>query len=213
MTRPGFTGSPLDRADHLRSDAEGFAAAWAHPEARILQLQDGVGQLDGGAGQLDAGVAKLADGAGQLDAGATKLADGSGQLDTGANKLADGLSAAAGGSGQLADGLETAAAGAPKLVDGASRLSAEGTSKLVEAGQDTAQKYGEQYALLVAGAKRAQDEKMIVGAPADSVGLAAYSFEVKGEDGEGGRNLMRGVAGLALLGAGGAVFGLRRRLI
>ena len=79
----------------------------------------------------------------------------------------------------------TAAGGAPKLVDGAQRLSTEGTKKLVEAGEDTAQTYGEQYALLVAGAKRAQDEKMVVGAPADSVGLSAYSFEIKGEDGEG----------------------------
>jgi NAD+ diphosphatase len=47
MTRPGFTGSPLDRADHLRSNAQGYAAAWADPAARILQL-DGIDPvLDG----------------------------------------------------------------------------------------------------------------------------------------------------------------------
>ena len=197
----------------LDAGAQQLAAGTGQLADGTGQLSTGTGDLLAGTGRLAAGVVKLADGAGKLDDGAGKLADGTGQLDAGATKLADGLSAAAGGSGQLADGLEQAAAGAPKLVDGASRLSAEGTSKLVEAGQDTAQKYGEQYALLVAGAKRAQDEKMVVGAPADSVGLAAYSFEVKGEDGEGGRNLMRGVAGLALLGAGGAVFALRRRLV
>jgi len=38
MTRPGFTGSPLDRADHLRNNAEDYAAVWTHPAARILQL-------------------------------------------------------------------------------------------------------------------------------------------------------------------------------
>ena len=41
----------------------------------------------------------------------------------------------------------------------------------------------------------------------------AYSYVIKGDDGEGGRNLARGVGGLAILGAGGAVFALRRRLI
>ena len=47
MTRPGFTGSPLDRADHLRSSADDYAAAWAHPAARLLEL-DGVDPvLDG----------------------------------------------------------------------------------------------------------------------------------------------------------------------
>ncbi len=47
MTRPGFTGSPLDRADHLRSNAEDYASAWAHPAARILAL-DGIDPvLDG----------------------------------------------------------------------------------------------------------------------------------------------------------------------
>ncbi|GAA1942387.1 hypothetical protein [Nocardioides marmoribigeumensis] len=218
----------------LSAGAGKLAAGLTDLKAGADQLSDGTGQLSGGtgdllagAGKLSAGAGKLADGTGQLadgtgqlsagagklDDGAGKLADGAGQLDAGANKLADGLSAAAGGSGQLADGLVTAAGGAPKLVDGAQRLSTEGTKKLVAAGQDTAQKYGEQYALLVAGAKRAQEEKMVVGAPADAMGLAAYSYEIKGEDGEGSRNLMRGVAGLALLGAGGAVFALRRRLI
>ena len=131
----------------------------------------------------------------------------------GAQELADGLFEAAGGSGLLAQGLGTAAEGAPKLVDGASRLSEEGTKKLVEAGEETAQEYGKQYALIMAGAERAEDERMIVGAPDQSIGLAAYSFEIQGEDGEGSRNLARTLGGLALLGAGAGLFALRRRLV
>ena len=34
----GFTGSPLDRADRLRQDTAGFAAAQADPQARLLVL-------------------------------------------------------------------------------------------------------------------------------------------------------------------------------
>ena len=66
---------------------------------------------------------------------------------------------------------------------------------------------------MTAGAKRAQTEDMAFGAPADAVGLTAYSYVIQGDDGEGGRNLTRGLGGLAILGAGGAVFGLRRRFI
>jgi putative membrane protein len=191
------------------------------------ELKAGAGELDDGAGQLAAGTGELSDGVGRLDAGANRLADGAGQLKggtakaeagslliaNGAAELAEGLFAAAGGSGLLAEGLATAAQGAPKLVDGAQRLSDEGTKKLVEAGEDTAQEYGKQYAQIMAGAERAQDGKMIVGAPEDSVGLAAYSFEIQGEDGEGGRNIARTLGGLALLGAGAGLFALRRRLV
>ncbi len=200
-------------ADQLSAGTGQLSGGTGDLVAGAGKLKAGAGKLADGTSQLAGGTGDLVDGASKLDDGAGKLADGTSQLDDGATKLADGLSAAAGGSGQLADGLVTAAGGAPKIVDGAGRLSTEGTSKLVEAGQDTAQTYGEQYALMVAGAKRAQNEKMVVGAPADAAGLAAYSFEIKGENGEGGRNVARALAGLALLGAGGAVFALRRRLV
>ena len=169
-------------------------------------LSGGLGQLDDGASQLDAGAGELADGTG-------RAADGSSQIADGANQLATGLGDAADGSGLLADGLRKAADGAPALQDGAQRLSDEGTSKLVEAGEATAQNYGELYAVIEAGSERAQAEKMVFGAPEGAIGLAAYSYELKGEDGEGGRNLTRGLGGLALLGAGAAAFGLRRRLV
>ena len=196
-------------------------------EGGSAELSDGLGQLDAGANELADGAVRLSDGTGEastgsgvLAAGARKLAEGlltaatgSGELAAGADELAAGLGDAADGSGKLTDGLETAAGGAPKLVDGAQKLSDKGTSKLVTAGEDTASKYGVMYATLVAGAERADEEEMVVGAPEGAVGLAAYTFEIKGEDGEGSRNLTRGVAALGLLGAAGGTLLLRRRLI
>jgi NAD+ diphosphatase len=38
VSQPGFTGAGLDRADHLRLDAERMAAFIAHAEARLLRL-------------------------------------------------------------------------------------------------------------------------------------------------------------------------------
>ncbi|MFC4291341.1 NAD(+) diphosphatase [Sphingorhabdus arenilitoris] len=47
---PGFTGSPLDRADRLRSDVDGYAAVLSDWRARILTLDglDPVVTADGG---------------------------------------------------------------------------------------------------------------------------------------------------------------------
>ncbi|HSV40994.1 MAG TPA: hypothetical protein VLI04_19695 [Nocardioidaceae bacterium] len=172
----------------------------------------GGGDLTDGLGKLDAGAGELADGAGQLADGAGSAYDGSQLIADGAGQLADGLGDAADGSGRLADGLKEAAGGAPKLVDGAGRLSEEGTSEIVKKGDATAQQYGELYATLEKGAERAQTEAMIVGAPEGAIGLAAYSYEIAGETGEGGRNLVRVLGGLALLAAAGGVVFLRRRL-
>ncbi len=169
------------------------------------QLADGTGQLSTGLGKLDGGAQKLAD-------GVAKAFDGSGLLADGAQTLSDGLQDAANGSGLLAEGLGTAADGAPKLRDGAQRLSDEGTQKLIEAGVATTVSYGEMVAVMKAGADRADAEKMAYGAPDDAIGLTAYSYVISGDDGESGRNWARGLGGLALLGAGGGVFALRRRL-
>ncbi len=184
------------------------------------KLLAGSGELDAGGqllydklGELAAGLGLISNGAGQLSDGAAQAKDGSGQLADGSDQLADGLGDAADGSRQIADGLGQAADGAPKLVDGAQRLSDEGTKKLVEAGEDTAQNYGELYATIEAGAERADAEKMAYGAPEGAVGLTAYSFVIEGEDGESGRNLARGLSGLVLLGAGAGAFALRRRFV
>lgn len=209
-----------DPAETLRCAAAALAAGGGDLTAGVAKLVDGVNQLNDGGAKLAAGAGDLSDGLGRIDDGAGQLADGtgeakdgSGKLADGAGQLADGLKDAADGSSRLTDGLTTAADGAPKLVDGAERLSDEGTKKLVEAGEDTAQNYGELYATIEAGSERAQTENMAYGAPEGAMGLTAYSFVIQGENGEGGRNLTRGVAGLAILGAGAGAFALRRRLI
>ena len=204
----------------LRCGAEALADGRGELTAGIDKLVAGVTKLGDGGALLSAGAGDLSDGLGLLDAGAGQLADGtgqavdgSGQLADGAGRLADGLQDAADGSGRLTDGLGTAADGAPKLVDGAEKLSVKGTSKLAEAGVDTAQTYGELGAIMVAGAERAQAEDMAYGAPDGALGLTAYSYVIQGEDGESTRNWARGLAGLALLGLGGGAFALRRRVI
>jgi putative membrane protein len=213
------TGCDAD-AMTLLCGANALVAGTKDLKGGTAKLLAGSGELDAGGmliyqklGELEAGLGKISDGAGQLSDGATAAKDGSGQLADGANQLADGLGTAADGSRQITDGLTTAADGAPKLVDGAQRLSDEGTKKLVEAGQDTAQNYGQMYATIVAGAERADTEAMAYGAPEGAVGLTAYSFIIQGEDGEGGRNLARGLSGLALLGAGAGAFALRRKFV
>lgn len=183
-------------------------------------LTDGTDQLVAGAKKLDAGAGQLSTGLGQIDTGAGKLSnglgqakDGSGQVADGAQQLAVGIGKAADGSSQLSAGLGKAAKGTPKLVDGAQQLSTKGTKKLVAAGQDTAQTYGEQYAVFKAGAHRATTQAMAYGAPKGALGLTAYNFVIQGESGETGHDWVRGVGGLALLGAGGAAFALRRRAV
>lgn len=175
------------------------------------RIADGTDELDVGAGELAAGAGRLDDGANQLADGTGEAASGSGRLADGADELAGGLLDAADGSGRLADGLEEAAGGAPQLVDGAKRLSDEGTTQLVEAGEDTAQTYGELFATIKAGSERARSENMAYGAPEGAEGLTAYSFVIQGEDGEDGRNLARGLGGLAVLGLGIGALALRRR--
>src|SRR5665811_1859976 len=108
---------------------------------------------------------------------------GTGELSAGASKLATGLGDAASGSGELFAGLMKAAEAAPAIPEGAQKLSDEGTKKLVLAGNTTALDYGNKYALIEAGAERAQTAGMAYGAPAEAQGLTAYKFELAGDDG------------------------------
>ncbi|HET7195638.1 MAG TPA: hypothetical protein VFI99_11685, partial [Nocardioides sp.] len=135
-----------------------------------ILLADGAGEAASGSGDLVDGLGRLNAGAGKLADGTDEAADGSGKLAAGADKLAAGLDDAADGSGRLTDGMGQARAGAPKLVDGAQELSDKGTSKLVEAGKDTTQTYGQMYATMEAGAERAQTEDMAYGAPEGAAG-------------------------------------------
>lgn len=196
------------------SNGAGAAAAGSNDLVTGLgALNDGAGALADGTGALKAGTGQLSAGTGELAAGTGAASDGAGQLADGAGQLSDGLGAAADGSGLLADGLSKAAAGAPALEDGADRLSKEGMSKLVDAGTETAQNYGKLYSIIEAGSARADAEKMAYGAPEQSMGLTAYSFEISGADGEGSRNMQRGIGALVVLGAGLGALGLRRRLL
>jgi len=193
-------------ADQVHGGTSQVATGAKDLGAGAAKLANGSSDLATGAGQLDAGVGTLADGAGQLDDGAAKLKDGAGQL-------SDGLADAADGTSQLAAGLSDAAAGAPQLKDGAQRLSDEGTKKLVEAGKATAADYGEKYALIEVGARRAKAEGMAYGAPEGAVGATAYSYELAGVDGEGSANAGRAAAAAGVFGlAGGSVL-LRRRFL
>ena len=141
---------------------------------------------------------QISDGAGQLSDGAAEAKDGSGRWPPARTSSPTAWRTPPTARRSSTDGLGQAADGAPKLVDGAQRLSDEGTKKLVEAGEDTAQNYGELYATIEAGAERADAEKMAYGAPEGAMGLTAYSFVIEGENGESGRNLARGLSGLAL---------------
>jgi putative membrane protein len=202
----GVLGQASAGADDLAVGADQLAGGAG-------QLNGGLGQLSGGATQLADGAGQLADGTGKARDGASKLADGNNQIAAGANQLSSGLGDAATGSGQLADGLGEAAGGAPKLKDGAQKLSDQGTKKLIEAGKSTAADYGQKYALIEAGAKRAQTEGMAYGAPTDAAGQTAYSYELAGADGEGGRNLGRGLGAAAVFALAGGAAVLRRRFI
>jgi putative membrane protein len=212
------TDMPVDQT--LRGGVNGLIGGIDLLGAGGSTLVDGLGQLSTGAQQLSAGTGQLSSGLGDLSAGANKLAagatdasDGGQQVADGANKLSTGLTDATDGSGQISDGLKTAAAGAPQLVDGAGRLSKEGMGQLISAGKDTAVNYGTLYAVIKAGSERAQTSAMAYGAPAGAEGLTAYSFTITGEDGEGDRNVARGLGGLALLGLGAGAVVLRRRMI
>jgi len=180
-------------------------------QAGGVQLSGGAADLASGLGQIDDGAGKLSDGAGQLADGTAKASDGGSQVADGAGQLADGLKDAGDGSTKLFEGLVTAANGAPKLEDGAQRLSDEGTKKLIAAGESTTSSYGEMVSVIKAGAERGSAEKMAYGAPDDAVGLTAYSYIIKGADGESGRNMARALGGLAVFGAAGGMFLLRRR--
>ena len=180
-----------------------------------LAVQAGVPLLvDSLRGQILAGLGTPGPGCDPtktLRCGAAALESGLGRLDAGAHQLSDGLTTAGSGSDQLADGLQQARNGAPRLKSGAHELSRRGAVKIVQAGQDTAQQYGKLYAVLAAGAKRANTEGMVYGAPRGAMGLMAYDFEINGSDGQGSRNVARLLAAVVLGGLGLGAFALRRR--
>jgi len=121
------------------------------------------------------------------------------------------LGTAADGSTELSDGLVSAAEGAPKLVDGTQQLSDEGTSQVVVSGQGTAEDFGVKYAVLSAGAERAQTEGMAYGAPEGAAGSTAYSIEIAGADGTGASSVGRLILAVVLFAGGIGLATLARR--
>ena len=181
-----------------------------------VALADGLGQLSSGADKLKAGTSDLKAGTGDLKSGANTLDEKASELSEGAKtvdgkmgELASGSSQLSNGLVQLKAGLDTAADGAPALPEGADRLSKEGTSKVVESGKETAMDFGQRYALLEAGAKRAVSAQPY-GSPEGATALTAYKFEIAGENGADSANLKRGLAALALM-AGAGIFATARR--
>jgi len=175
-----------------------------------LDLLDGLGQLSAGANRLSAGTDELRAGTTKLNTGAGTLKGGTGELSAGAGLLSGGLGTAAAGSGKLADGLNQAAKAAPALPEGADRLSKEGTSRLVEAGDETASDYGLKYALIAAGAERAGAAQPY-GSPEGATELTAYKFELAGAEGEDSANLKRGLAAIVLLAGTAGIAAIRRK--
>ena len=209
--------SDCSPSDASFPDNCGFSQVLQLVQAGTFQLVDSIaagitGNPDFKA--LVAGGSTLSKGASDAADGASQLSDGAGQLSDGANQLSSGLNDAASGSGQLADGLDTAAEGAPAITEGAQKLSDEGTKVLIGKGKDTAQTFGEKYALIDAGAKRAQTESMAYGAPEGASGQTAYTMELAGADSENDRNWGRGLGALAIFGiAAGAAAAIRQRLV
>ncbi|KQY24547.1 hypothetical protein ASD16_03180 [Cellulomonas sp. Root485] len=177
----------------------------------IHSLQAGTDELSAGGERLSSGLAQLGDGAGDLHDGAGRLATGIAKAAAGSQRLSDGLGTAADGSTQLSDGLVTASEGAPKLVDGTQQLSDEGTSQVVVSGQGTAEDFGVKYAVLSAGAERAQTEGMAYGAPDGAVGSTAYSIEIAGVDGTGASSVGRLILAIVLFAGGIGLATLARR--
>lgn len=198
--------------DELADGVTAAVAGVTKLDAGAGSAATGSGDLTAGLGQLADGTQTLSDGAGELDAGAGTANEGGKQLSDGASKLSAGLKTAGNGSTKLFEGLVTAANGAPALPEGAQRLSDEGTKKLIAAGQSTVSSYGEMVAVIKAGGERGENENMAYGAPADAVGRTAYTYIVRGDDGQGGQNVARALGGVAVFGAAGGAFFLRRRL-
>lgn len=209
----GLPGDP-PKADgtpsSLRSGVAALKAGTEKIKGGAGDAVDGVGKLSKGAKDLKAGTDDLVAGVTKLNTGAGDLNEGTGLLSTGASTLADGLGTAATGSGKLSAGLDTAAESAPALPEGADRLSKEGTSKLMEAGDATASDYGLKYALIEAGSARAATAQPY-GSPEGATALTAYKFELAGAEGADSANVTRGLAALALLVGAGVFATVRRR--
>ena len=177
-----------------------LACAGAVLQAGAAQLSAGATTLEGGAGQVAAGNKDLA-------AGLATLSNGADQVAAGNEQLATGLAPAAAGAAQIADGLGKATPGGTQIEDGANQLSAQGSKLLIAKGNETANSYGEQYALMEALNKRSLTQAGVPNGPADGsavVTSGAFGYTLQGVSQSDSTNGIRFLlTGLLLAGAVG----------
>ena len=198
------------------ADGTGQVAAGAGKlsEEGAIPLSEGLAKLYLGSKSLDDGLGQLADGGGQAVDGVHAIDDGLTKLADGGAKLADGLEAAADGSGQLADGLQQAKAGGGKIQAGAEELRTAAAVPLANAGQTNADKYAEEYAIMLALNEKAADGGLPYGAPEGATGSAAFDFTLAAATSATQDNTTRGIAALALLAlASASGMFVRRRVL
>jgi putative membrane protein len=197
--------------DPLAGGVEQLAAGGLLVAGGATELADGLVEAGDGSRELADGLVEAGDGSQELADGLVGAGDGANQVADGAGQLADGLGDAAAGSVRLADGLSDAAEAAPALPAGAQRLSAEGTSLLVEAGDQTALSFGERVAVLEASAERTADGGLPFGGPQDAIVAAAYRYDLAAATGATAQNTGRLVAGVAIAGAAAVGAGVLAR--
>lgn len=157
--------------------------AYAGLVSDLQALNSDVADATGTSLVLSAGVGKAADGAKLLKDGTAKLAKGLVTAADGADELATGLSTAASGSGQITDGLGQAEPGSTKIKDGAKKLSDEGTKKLIAAGEETTNSFGERYGIMMALNQRAATGAGLPNGPAEGANVSTsgvFQFQVAG---------------------------------
>lgn len=130
------------------------------PDSPIVELVEGVDQLDQASGQLASGIDEahggaqgLAGGASDLAAGINELSSGVSDLSLGANELSAGAQELNGGVSQLDDGAQELDTGTTSLADAADQL-ADGAGELSSGTSELAEGSGE----LADGLDEAVDE-------------------------------------------------------
>ena len=216
----GATAALASGASDLADGTASVAGGAGDLALGAAQLADGTNQLDAGgkqlaagAGQAADGAAQLADGTGQLSSGAGQLAAGLKKINGGASELSTGLSDAATGSGKLADGLNQAKSGGSQIAAGTGKLQAEGTSKLVTAGEDTTLSFGEKLARMKALDEKAADGALPYGAPSGGTGSAAYSYTLAAQTSESHDSMVRALLAVVLLGLTASAATIVRRRV
>ena len=165
-----------------------------------------------GAAAVSAGADQAATGSAALSSGLNKLSSGSSQVATGADQLATGLAPAASGASQIASGIgvhavgcdptKTLTCGGSAIQSGAQQLSDQGSKKLIAKGNDTANSYGEQYALMEALNARSATQAGIPNGPAKGTNVTttgAFGYTLQGVTKADSTNWIRFlIAGLVL---------------